>query len=1662
MKKLILFTFICVFCKQAFAQTWQLINPTYSISETIVAGYSVADYGATGDGITDVTSIFQSRLNALGAVGGGTLWVPAGKYVIKGNLLIPRGVTLRGDWQKPVKGQPITGTILMAYTGRGDTSATAFITQLNFSAVMDIAIWYPEQLPDNIVPYSPAIGFGQAGQWGNEFCNARNITLVNAYDGIIFSELDGGSCPMIVDIYGTPLSTGIMIDNIADVGRLENIDFSPAYWEGSGLTNSPAVGSYAETWIKQNGTGIVMRRDDWTYTSFVAVEGYNIGFRAAPSIASPGAIPNGHNYGMTFTNCNYGIYFDVVSNVGIMFARVNIVNCTNGIYIGPNVTSYNPGGGTNGAAQFHTCTIDASNNAIYSDSTSVTRLMLEHCTITRGKVNIGGGTFMPSDCDFNNIAPQITLQSNSRGIITGNRFKTAFTLQNNSPFQCAIDNTQMTLTAMPSFPNIVMETHMPTRLVMYNATAAPYNAKNDDATDNTTAIQNALNQASGDGGGIVFLPPGKYVVNGNLTIPSNVELKGASDYCSAPGGQGSILETTANGGNTSGTPFIKVSANGGLRGLTIDYLNQTWSSSAPIAYPYAIQGTGSNIYVVNVALRGCYSGIDLYTYKCDNHYIEFITGQVFQNGIRVGGGSVGGKIYNFQFNTSYYTCGSESKWGSWPDAPAIDCDPTAPDYSYNNLTFFTLGNCQNETMYNDFEINSIYGLLLILDGASGPTGTSLGLGIDGTIHTLNFQGVAPGGFNLINSQVVSLTTPGNTYISGNAAFTTQVNMFNSDYWGNPTNGVTLTSGTLNLQQANFNQPAHTDFGVLTGTASLITQSSAIWPVDSLLAKGDESHLSARSCIIDSSNITRANTALWKNNLGNPWNYIGGGSPATIPGKILLINYNSGGEGVGYHDTDPVNHGGQYRPNEGVDIENSSEGTYDIGFEAAGEWMKYNVNVTQAGTYTLQVRVATPNTGDSLRIEMDGVNIVPGDIAIPNTGGYQTWTNVTVTTTVLTAGPHVIRVYEATGGYNMQYINFVYGTPLVAPSITSSLTSYSNIGSAFSYTIAASNSPASYTATGLPTGLSINDTTGVISGIAAIADTTNVTINAVNATGTGTATLVLGFAVSTTESPYGGIIQTIPGQILAYDYDNGGQNVAYNDNDTTNRGHKYRLSEGVDIESSSEGIYDVGWTNSNEWMKYTVNVTKTGSYTLQARVSTSGSGQNFRVEIDGTTIGTITVPTTGGPQTWVTASTNVTISSTGQHTLRIYTINGGYNIEYLYFLSTPVISSATTASGTIGNNFTYTITASSGYPTSYHAIGLPAGLSIDTTTGIISGVPSATGTTNVTISATNSIGAGTQNLALTFTASTTESPYSGTTAYIPGQIFLYNYDNGGEGVAYHDDDAINHGTFRPSEGVDAEPSSDGIYDIGFTNGDEWMKYTVNVTSAGTYTLQARVASPNNGESFHVEINGANVTGSIVIPNTGGWQTYQTITITTAPLLTTGVQTMKVVEETSGFNFEWLNFSFTTPQACLDGAATFSVTPAVGNTYQWQVNSGSGFVNLGDDSTYLGTTTETLVLFTASSAKYGYQYRCAVTNGGNTNYSTVETLQMGDVWTGATSTAWEDPTNWSCGNVPDSNTDVIFNANSAVSVISSNVSIRSLRIYPGVHITLNSGGHLTILH
>jgi hypothetical protein len=135
--------------------------------------------------------------------------------------------------------------------------------------------------------------------------------------------------------------------------------------------------------------------------------------------------------------------------------------------------------------------------------------------------------------------------------------------------------------------------------------------------------------------------------------------------------------------------------------------------------------------------------------------------------------------------------------------------------------------------------------------------------------------------------------------------------------------------------------------------------------------------------------------------------------------------------------------------------------------------------------------------------------------------------------------------------------------------------------------------------------------------------------------------------------------------------------------------------------------------------------------------------------------------------------------------------------------------------------------------------------------------------------------------------------------LPGTITSERFDNGGEGVAYHDATAGNTGgQFRATD-VDIETASEGGYDVGWIGAGEWLNYTVSVPTAGSYFVQLRVASPG-GAAFHLGFNAAsNVWQTVTVPATGGWQNWTTVTVPVT--LGAGIQQMTLLFDTGGMNF-----------------------------------------------------------------------------------------------------------------------------------------------------------------
>jgi hypothetical protein len=154
-----------------------------------------------------------------------------------------------------------------------------------------------------------------------------------------------------------------------------------------------------------------------------------------------------------------------------------------------------------------------------------------------------------------------------------------------------------------------------------------------------------------------------------------------------------------------------------------------------------------------------------------------------------------------------------------------------------------------------------------------------------------------------------------------------------------------------------------------------------------------------------------------------------------------------------------------------------------------------------------------------------------------------------------------------------------------------------------------------------------------------------------------------------------------------------------------------------------------------------------------------------------------------------------------------------------------------------------------------------------------------------------------------------TPFRGIAATVPGTIENENFDEGGEGVAYHDASRGNEGGVYRQTDVDLAPNADNTgYVVGWTTPGEWLQYTINVTAAGVYRAGFRVASLGRGGTFHLEIDGANVTGALSIPDTGGWQNWQSVTANVA--LPAGVHAARLVLDVNGLyavgNFDSMTF------------------------------------------------------------------------------------------------------------------------------------------------------------
>ena len=375
---------------------------------------NVRNFGAAGDAATDDTAAFQRALDAASHAGGGTVYAPPGRYLFRGAINIPDGVTLRGSYtcvpshvglRNPGSAKPgEDGTALFVTSGKGSEDGTPFLTLNTNSSVAGLTIYYPEQVTNAVpVPYPWTVAM--RGKNPAIF----DVELLNPYQGIDAGKNERHN---IRNIAGQPIRRGIFVDAIYDIGRIENVHFNP-WWSSHG----PAY-----DWQVQNGEAFIFGRADWEYVLNTFCYGYHLGYKF---IATDTGECNGNFLGIGADDCHRAVFVEQSAQYALLIANAEFTS-----FRGPDPTMVEVGSAHHGVVRF-------SNSAFWGPCDQIAKIAgtgtvgFSDCTFVqwgrdgdRAAIQANSGAILIRGCEFRQNKRHIALgEGVSSAIITGNLFR---------------------------------------------------------------------------------------------------------------------------------------------------------------------------------------------------------------------------------------------------------------------------------------------------------------------------------------------------------------------------------------------------------------------------------------------------------------------------------------------------------------------------------------------------------------------------------------------------------------------------------------------------------------------------------------------------------------------------------------------------------------------------------------------------------------------------------------------------------------------------------------------------------------------------------------------------------------------------------------------------------------------------------------------------------------------------------------------------------------------------------------------------------------------------------------------------------------------------------------------------------------------------------------
>lgn len=411
---------------------------------------------------------------------------------------------------------------------------------------------------------------------------------------------------------------------------------------------------------------------------------------------------------------------------------------------------------------------------------------------------------------------------------------------------------------------------------------------------------------------------------------------------------------------------------------------------------------------------------------------------------------------------------------------------------------------------------------------------------------------------------------------------------------------------------------------------------------------------------------------------------------------------------------------------------------------------------------------------------------------------------------------------------------------------------------------------------------------------------------------------------------------IPGTLFATNFDYGRNGYAYWDTDTANynvstgtyttwnAGYGYR-NDGVDIEACSDNPktngYNVGWTADGEWLKFTVTITQEGGYKVKIRHA--GSGCKVKLQLNDIDISTVlTLPSTGGWQTWKTDSFDNILLPIGEHALKLFIVKGGSNLNYLEFVYEK-------PSAAVDFKILNAETDNSGKKV---VVSLNKPLLTNTFNSADWDIyVNAQPVEIAGVSMLNS-----QQILIDLNAKilygdVIQISYHGTQIQCIDSSFLQSIDKlsviNNLPVMYTIPAKIEAENYYQQSGLTAETCSEGGQNMGYTNAGDYLDYLIIVKKTGQYTAQFRISAQNSGGVIELQLyddnNVKTTLGTFNVPATGGWQNWKTISGSIQ--LNEGHYRLRIYIKSPEFNINWFSIDEYTRIAQLDHSQSIQIFP-----------------------------------------------------------------------------------------------------------------------------------------